>query len=293
MLSKIERIAQLLVKLQESGYVDYTHFHMVCGCSEYKRNEFDAAIDSMENALDKWKKSVEKCRKEYPHLNYYISQQLLDLQQELGQLHKHPNSLPSHKLKQLLLSVTPEPLHSKIVTALNNAKKAISRNQMTASTGIKIATTHSATAPKAASSIVAVDPSTFDDEQKEIYKTLTREDDFKVSVVLAAFYELGEDAEEDDLRDWCTNNEHKFKDEDDIVLPSIDTAIDEEENEAVNADDPIVIELLDEDYSISIAIEAVQLAKGDSQKAREIASALYVGKSIKPHSNTEESEWYE
>ena len=40
--------------------MDYTHFHLVCGCSEYKKAEFDSTIVSMEKDLAEWQKNVEK-----------------------------------------------------------------------------------------------------------------------------------------------------------------------------------------------------------------------------------------
>ena len=278
-------MAELLIKLQEAGYVDYTHFRLECGCSQYKKAEFDKMILEMEEALANWQRSVQSHRKKYPHLNYYTSQQLLDLRQEFGKLKKNPDSTASTKLKQLLLSVTPQPDQSKINIALSNVMKQFATNDMTS---VK---------PKEKKSIGTLsvtsqlDPSSFNEQQRKIYNTLTKIDEYKVSVVLAAFSELGEDADEDTLQDWCMENESKFKDEEDIVLPET-TNTNEEEEEEITEDNPLVLELIEEEYDTKIAIEAVKIAKGDLQTAREIAADLNLGREINiTTKNEEENEW--
>ena len=278
-------MAELLIKLQEAGYVDYTHFRLECGCSQYKKAEFDKMILEMEEALTNWQRSVQSHRKKYSHLNYYTSQQLLDLRQEFGKLKRNLDSTASTKLKQLLLSVTPQPDQSKIIIALSNVMKQFATNDMTS---VK---------PKEKKSIGTLsvtsqlDPASFNEQQRKIYNTLTKIDEYKVSIVLAAFSELGEDADEDTLQDWCMENESKFKDEEDIVLPET-TNTNEEEEEEITEDNPLVLELIEEEYDTKIAIEAVRIAKGDSQRAREIAADLNLGREIKVTTNNkEENEW--
>ena len=278
-------MAELLIKLQEAGYVDYTHFRLECGCSQYKKAEYDKMILEMEEALANWQRSVQSHRKKYSHLNYYTSQQLLDLRQEFGKLKRNLDSTASTKLKQLLLSVTPQPDQSKIIIALSNVMKQFATNDMRS---VK---------PKEKKSIGTLsvtsklDPASFNEQQRKIYNTLTKIDEYKVSIVLAAFSELGEDADEDTLQDWCMENESKFKDEEDIVLPET-TNTNEEEEEEITGDNPLVLELIEEEYDTKIAIEAIRIAKGDSQRAREIAADLNLGKEIKVTTNNkEENEW--
>ena len=237
----------------------------------------------MEEALANWQRSVQSHRKKYPHLNYFTSQQLLDLRQEFGKLKKNPDSKASTKLKQLLLSVTPQPDQSKIMIALSNVMKQFATNDMTS---VK---------PKEKKSIgtlsvtTQLDPASFNEQQRKIYNTLTKVDEYKVSVVLAAFSELGEDADEDILQDWCMENESKFKDEEDIVLPETTNTKEEEE---ITEDNPLVLELIEEEYHTKTAIEAVKLAKGDLQTAREIAADLNLGREINiTTNNEEENEW--
>uniref|UniRef100_A0A1X7THY6 Death domain-containing protein n=1 Tax=Amphimedon queenslandica TaxID=400682 RepID=A0A1X7THY6_AMPQE len=280
-LSKVEGIAILLKKLQEAGVVDYTHFRLVCGCSEYKKKDFDSTIKSMENDLKDWQKNVEKYRKQYPHLNYYTSQQLFDLRTELGSLKKDPKSVASQSLKQLLLSVTSNPSHAKIFSSLNNAVKTMSKNLTSLEVQHKNIFNTKFPLP-------TFDPSSLSDERKKVLKALLEDYKFKVSVILAAFSELEEDADEGKVFDWCVDNEHKFKDVEDVELSTAVKSIDTSEEDGISENNPLVLELLAEKYSLKIAIEAVQKAKQDPQLAREIASDLYVGKT---ETNTLSSEY--
>ena len=266
--------------------MDYTHFHLVCGCSEYKKAEFDSTIDSMDKDLKNWQKSVEKYRKQYPHLNYYTSQQLLDLRKELGKLKKNPESVASHSLKQLLLSVTPNPSHVQISSSLHNAVKTMNKNMTPL--GIPV---QNRNIFNTKSALPAFDLCSLSDERKELLKSLRDDYDFKVSVILAAFSELEEDADEDEVREWCEENEHKFKDEEDVELSAMEI-MDTDEEDAISEDNPLVLELHEEEgYSLEIAIEAVRKAKQNLQIAREIASDLHVGRYTEANASNNEYDW--
>ena len=232
----------------------------MCGCSEYKKAEFDSTIASMEKDLAEWQKNVEKYmfRKQCPHLNYYTSQQLLDLRKELGKLKRNPESPASYLLKQLLLSVTPNPSQSKIASALSNAVMSNS----TSSVRMQVQQKNNFNGKSAAPS-TTFDLITLSKKRKEIIKALRDDCDFKVSVILAAFSELEEDADEEDVHEWCMEHEHEFKD---------------------------VLEPLEEVYSLEIAIEAVQKAKQNPQLAREI-SFDYVGWYTENSASVDEHEW--
>ena len=276
MLSKMERIAEILVKLQESGNVDYTHFTLECGCSEYKKDELDKKIAEMDEALCSWQKRVQSHRKKYPHLNYFTSQQLLDLQQELGKLKKDTESQASVKLMQLLLSVTPQPTHEKIVTSLKHATETVQAAKSTQRSG------RSSVSPARGilSSTAQFNYANLKHEQKVIYNTLIKEDGYKTVVVVNAFQEVREDADEDDLREWCMDNEHKYKDDDsDVHIITETVTTDHEEKEEITEDHPLVKELVEDGYDVNTALKAVEYSKGDPEKAPEIALALQLGKS--------------
>ena len=276
MLSKMERIAEILVKLQESGNVDYTHFTLECGCSEYKKDELDKKIAEMDEALCSWQKRMQSHRKKYPHLNYFTSQQLLDLQQELGKLKKDKESQASVKLMQLLLSVTPQPTHEKIVTSLKHATKTVQAAKTTQPSGRSSASP----ARGILSSTAQFNYANLKPEQKVIYNTLIKEDGYKTVVVVNAFQEVGEDADVDDLRDWCMDNEHMYiYDDSDVHIIAETVTTDHEEKEEITEDHPLVKELVEDGYDVNTALKAVEYSKGDPEKAPEIALALQLGKS--------------
>ena len=259
-------VAVLLIKLQEAGFIDYTHFYLVCGCSEYKKAEFDAEIADMEKNLLEWQKKVSKYRQLYPHLNYFTSQQLLDLRKELGKLKQDPNSPASLALKQLLLSVNPNPSQSKIASALSNAVKTMINNTKQENVSSN-------------KSVIAH----LNDKRISILHTLHYDYEFKASLIIAAFSKI-EDADEDKIRAWCEDNECEFKDEEDIDLSAMAS---DDESYSINETHPLVQTLiLEEKYSPEIAIEAVQSAKQDPQLAREKAYDLFVGRS------SSEYKWY-
>lgn len=117
----IEKTAVLLIKLQEAGLAHYTHFQLKCACNEYKRVK--PVIKFMEKALFKWRESMCPMCMQYPYLNYYTCQQLLDLKREFGslkeELKKEPQANPSQKLIKLLLIVVSSPHPSLIRNALD------------------------------------------------------------------------------------------------------------------------------------------------------------------------------
>ena len=272
----MECVAELLIKLQESGYIDYTHYTLQFGCSQYKKKDIDEHISKLDKTLIDWKKSVQSHRKKYPQLNYYTSQQLLDLQKEFGKLKKDPSLRPSCKLMLLLLSVTSNPSESRISRAIS-----------------LIASMSQGCSDRAAKSIISHRPiatlgleerrlnvGVLSEKEKELYDTLTSDDHYSPALVLRAFEASPKDADEDDLRFWCMDNESKFsEDEQSEVFVPDSVGTNQHDGIEVTADDPLVKELLDEDYDLNIAIEAVKISKTTSIDMREAVLSLDLGKS--------------
>ena len=275
-------MAELVIQLQEAGYVDYTHFTLMFGCSQYKRTDVEAQIEKLERSLVEWKKSVQYHRKKYLYLNYFTSQQLFILQQELGKLKKDPTSQPSIQLMLLLLSVTTQPHPSKISKAIINGTKAHtdSISQTSVQMPKIIGTLSNAQTKFSISSL--------DEEHKRIYEILTAEDDYSPVVVFHAFEALGENAQVDDLRDWCMDNESQFKNEEQIPLQEDPNTLHEEVE--IKQDDPLVQALLDEEYDLSVALKSVRTSRATGIDVREVALGLDLGKSPEL---TRKSGWYE
>ena len=280
MLLKVERVAELVVKLQESGFIDYTHYTLTFGCSQYTKKEIENHISKLESTLVDWRKSVQTHRKKYPQLNYYTSQQLLDLQKEIGKLKKNPQEKPSCKLMLLLLSVTVNPHPDKISRAI--AFLASQSSDITKK--VKIA-------PKSVSVITKVSEKkkTFNDlreKEKEIYNTLTSVDDYSPFLVLQAFEACPKNADEDELRLWCMDNESKVKKEDEELVVPDDVSTDQQDDPEITPDDPLVKELLEEEYNLDIAIKAVKLSKTMNISPHEAVLSLDLGRSIETNKKT-------
>ncbi len=275
----MEQVAELVVKLQESGFIDYTHYSLTFGCSQYKRKEIENHISTLESTLVDWRKSVQNHRKKYPQLNYYTSQQLLDLQKEFGKLKKNPKEKPSCKLMLLLLSVTSNPHPDKISRAI----EFISSNSSEVPKRV---------APKSVSVITGVSKKKFclDDlgeREREIYNTLTSVDDYSSFLVLQAFEtcQKNADIDEEDLRLWCMDNESKItKEDDDLDVP--DDVSTNQQNPEITPDDPDVKELLDEKYRLDIALQAVKLSRTMKISIHEAASSLDLGRSVETKKKT-------
>ena len=271
----MERVAELLIKLQESGYIDYTHYKLQFGCSYYKKKDIDEHISKLEKTLLDWKKSVQSHRKKYPQLNYYTSQQLLYLQQEFGRLKKEKSSQASCKLMLLLLSVTSNPNNSKISQAI----KLISHKSHSTSDGVLKSTIYLKPIATLGHAEKKLNFGDLSDKEKEIYSTLTSVDFYCPALVLRAFEACPNKANIDDMRLWCMDNEVKFdEDESEIFVPK-NINIKDHDSVEVTADDPLVKELLDEDYDLNIAIEAVKLSKTTNIDMREAVLSLDLGKS--------------
>ena len=280
---KVETIAELMIKLQESGFIDYTHYTLTFGCSQYKRKETEDHISKLESTLLDWKKSVQIHRKKYPQLNYYTSQQLLDLQKELGKLKKCPQAEPSCKLMLLLLSITVHPYPDKISRAIQLITSKSSDLNAAASTKSIIPQHKAALSSVISAGKKRLNVSDLGEEEKEIYKTLTSEDDYSPLLVLQAFEKCLKGADEESLRLWCMDNESSIeKDEEELFVPD-DVSTEQQQQDddivEVTADDPLVQELLEEEYELNIAIEAVKLSKTMRISAQEAVLSLDLGKS--------------
>ena len=83
------RISESLLNLQQHGNSDYVGWvlHFDCFAEDILKHLEDQAKE-MENDLVNWKRDVQSYRNDFYELNYYTTQQLLILREELGRLRK-------------------------------------------------------------------------------------------------------------------------------------------------------------------------------------------------------------
>lgn len=280
---RVEHIAELVIKLQESGLIDYTHYTLTFGCSSYKKQEVDNHISKLEKTLQDWKKSVQTHRKKYPQLNFYTSQQILDLQKEFGKLKADSTAQPSCKLMLLLLSVTAYPSQDKIIRAIRFVlSKTVSEPDHSTAT-IKSITINKPLATLTSKVAALPKVSDLNEDERKIYDKLTKEEEYSPVLVMKAFEACSKPADEDDLMLWCMDNETSIeKDEAELfILEDVDAheSADGVIESEVTENDPKVMELVEEDYSLAMAIQAVKLSKSSNITPEEAVLSLELGKS--------------
>ena len=266
----------------------YLYFTVKFGCAIIKVTELEELIEKMTHDYEVWLKQLGEHRKIYQHLNYFTSEQLLYLRHELARISRGPEpdgkSDLNPKLTALLQSVTLLPTTEVVKRALKHASQPsiqdpVTQNPEKVKESAKLAT--------AKLNLCFAEIS---EQHQEILDTLLADAYSKTLILRAIHTTESEDCEV--IRDWCMDNEYLYADED----PELDD-MPEEQNEAVaevTTAHPHVQELVEDDYSVQVAIKAVQDSGGNLEKAREIAQALESG-IVQSFSGTreDEEEWYE
>ena len=112
-----------MVDLQKSGYSKYIKFTLKFSCATVDLRELEDLNKQMKNDLIKWKRKVQKCRKDYYTLNVFTTEQLLFIREELGALKCGRRTEPTIKLLSLLQCVTKTVDATKISQSLENVTK--------------------------------------------------------------------------------------------------------------------------------------------------------------------------
>ena len=95
--------------LQQYGSGDYIGWEMTFPCALPNAvEELKKVASRMENNLDKWKKEIQEKRDEFYELNYYTTQQLLLLREELGRLKEQGEDQVKPHALALLQSISRE-----------------------------------------------------------------------------------------------------------------------------------------------------------------------------------------
>ena len=80
------RIAEVLIRLQQVGNVQYIGWRMEFYCNTLLVEDLQNQAKRMEAELDEWNKTVTSARNRFYELNYYTTRQLLILRSELGKI---------------------------------------------------------------------------------------------------------------------------------------------------------------------------------------------------------------
>ena len=102
------RIAEVLIKLQQAGHVQYIGWRMEFYCQSLIVEDLRDQAKEMEDELERWNKEVVCARERFYELNYYTTRQLLVLRSELGGMKSEQTSQlhPRAQVMALLESIS-------------------------------------------------------------------------------------------------------------------------------------------------------------------------------------------
>ena len=102
------RIAEVLIKLQQAGHVQYIGWRMEFYCQSLLVEDLRDQAKQMEDELQRWNREVVDARRRFYELNYYTTRQLLVLRSELGVMKSEqaPQLHPRAQVMALLESIS-------------------------------------------------------------------------------------------------------------------------------------------------------------------------------------------
>ncbi|XP_019858866.1 PREDICTED: uncharacterized protein LOC109587086 [Amphimedon queenslandica] len=117
MLGKVCQICDVVQKLKEYGHMKYLKWDMILACSYFLDNlaRLDKEIEELEKILSKWIGYVWRCRYQYSELNYYKTNQLIVLREELTKVKENEDHQISLQVFRLLNSTIGKPLESELI----------------------------------------------------------------------------------------------------------------------------------------------------------------------------------
>ncbi|XP_019856423.1 PREDICTED: uncharacterized protein LOC109584956 [Amphimedon queenslandica] len=117
MLSRVCQICDVVQKLKEYGHMKYLVWQRTLACSDFVSDlaSLDKQIEELEQTLSKWIGYVWRCRHQYSELNYYKTNQLIVLREELTKVDQDENHEISLQVFHLLNSTIGKPLESELI----------------------------------------------------------------------------------------------------------------------------------------------------------------------------------
>lgn len=124
MLFKVCQYSDAIQKLKEYGHMSFLKHEISLPCSNYLQDlsSLDCKVGEQENTLNVWINYVWSCRYNYPHLNFYTTNQLMLLRKELSNIHRQETHEISLQAFRLLHSTVGKPVDSTMLVkkALND-----------------------------------------------------------------------------------------------------------------------------------------------------------------------------
>lgn len=110
----VRQMSSAIHKLKLYGHLAYLKWSILLPCSRYSNdlNSLDEMTNEFETILMDWINYIWNCRYRFSELNYYTTNQLILLQQELTLLMKNKSDQITHQIFHLLHSTVGRPVDS-------------------------------------------------------------------------------------------------------------------------------------------------------------------------------------
>lgn len=234
------------------------YFTVKFSCAETRAEEINELIQEMEIELNKWQQEILKYRQNCQYLNYYTSKQLLYLRNILNK------SFWVSEVVALLQSVSSKLTKECVQIALKHAQSSVTQRKHTVV---------SKQCHKSPVLLLQQDQSSataLTSEKQQVLNILIDDDSFSKKLVLKAFEVTGSD-DYITLQQWCIANEQTV---DNFEDNRNELAENSHMTSEVTESHPQVQLLIEDGYSLVIAIQAVKEACEDYNKAQTVAQSL-------------------
>ena len=263
----IVHITNTLLHLQQAGHPRYVEWSRCFACSTVSQNELQDLKDQMKRDLQNWLSEVSSLRTKLYALNYFTCLQLLKISNEFYCLINNPNHEISGDIFMLLMSLSPNLTVEKVkgVTSTADAQSIAFRSLPSFSPD-----DHDKSHCSMDELDMPEEIGKLNETQKAIYFNSVQEYDFTPQMVLTAIHQCGSD--ENEVVEWCLDpqNASMFEsnpiDNEGSEKPSI-SKVD------IDITNPTVQELIDVEFSESLAIEAVRMCGNNVTKCLDYCSS--------------------
>jgi len=262
-------IADSLLHLQRAGNPQYTDWSRSYACDAVGGKELEDLNQFMKKELQDWLANVSSLRKRLYALNYFTCLQLLKISREFYHLINNLGYQMNSEVFLLLMSISPD-------LTIEHVKKVMS------STEAQTIALKSFNAPLPSAQDdsfciideVDVEVEKLSEEEKEIFTTATAQYMYNPRLVIAALRHS--DCDEDAVIEWCMDNNKMYEEK-----PIADnSSIIEQKKIEIDASNSVVKELIDMDFSETLAIEAVKICGEDIEKCIDHCSTKILDKSF-------------
>ena len=246
-----------MLHLQQAGHPHYVEWSRSFACNSVKEKELQDMNEKMKKEFQKWQIIVSNLRANLYAMNFFTCLQLLRISNEFHCLIYNPNHEVNKEILLLLMSLSSN-------LTVDNIKAVTSTAE---AQSIALRSLPSFTSPDHDESHCVMDIvdvpreiSKLNEAEKKQYFSVVEDYEFKPQMVLAAIRQCGP-ADDDEVANWCLENIGLFENK-----PVVSKVSDKPTVSEVDLTNPDVKELVEMQFSESLAIEAVKMHGDDETK---------------------------